>query len=115
MILFNLLLMLTTSGHLNSCNRPITREQNPSVDSLRIIEKVYIHTDRSCYYPGDDVWFRAYLIDASDKLLSGHSNNLHVELISPSTEIIISCIIRLDSGLGNGDFKLPGNLESGRY
>ena len=108
MILFNLLLMLTTLGHLNSSGSPVTREQNPSIDSLRIIEKVYIHTDRSCYYPGDDIWFKAYLIDASDRFLSNQSNNLHVELISPSSKIIISRVIRLDGGLGNGDFKLPG-------
>ena len=107
--------MLATQGHLNSPDNPVAREQNPSTDSLRIIEKVYIHTDRSCYFPGDDIWFKAYLIDASDRLLSGNSNNLHVELISPSSEIIINRVIRLDSGLGNGDFKLPGNLESGRY
>ena len=52
-------------------------------DSVRVIEKVYLHTDRHTYYPGDDIWFKAYLIDASDRLLSDHSNNLHVEIIYP--------------------------------
>jgi len=84
-------------------------------DSLRIVEKVYLHTDRDGYYPGDDIWFKAYLIDASYRLLSNHSNNLHVELISPTSKIIDSCIIRLNEGLGNGDFQLPENLKSGRY
>lgn len=40
---------------------------------------------------------------------------MHIELISPSSEIISSKIIRLDGGLGNGDFKLPDDLSSGRY
>lgn len=84
-------------------------------DSLKIVEKVYLHTDRDCYYPGDDIWFKAYLIDASYRLLSNHSNNLHVELISPASKIIDSHIIRLNEGLGNGDFRLPENLKSGRY
>lgn len=84
-------------------------------DSSVFIEKVYMHIDRSYYYPGDDIWFKAYLIDAMDHLLTDHSSNLHVELISPSLKIISGRIIRLDSGLGNGDFKLPDSIKSGRY
>jgi hypothetical protein len=58
--------------------------QNRSLnDTLKIIEKVYLHIDRESYYPGDDIWFKAYLIDASNLLLTSNSGNLHVELISP--------------------------------
>jgi hypothetical protein len=89
--------------------------KQPVVDSSVMIEKVYLHIDRTYYYPGDDVWFKAYLIDAMDRLLTDHSSNLHVELISPSSEIMSSRVVRLDSGLGNGDFKLPADLRSGRY
>jgi hypothetical protein len=89
--------------------------QLPVVKSQALIEKVYLHTDRTYYYAGDDIWFKAYLIDALDRLLTIHSSNLHVELISPSSEIISSRVVRLDSGLGNGDFKLPATIMSGRY
>ena len=84
-------------------------------DSLKIIEKVYLHVDRDSYYAGDDIWFKVYLIDALDRLLTDHSSNLHVELISPSSIIISSRIIRLDSGMGNGDFRLSNDIRSGRY
>lgn len=87
----------------------------PANDSLNIVEKVYLHIDRDSYYPGDDIWFKAYLVDASDRLLSSHSSNLHVELISPALKIIDSRIIKLDKGLGNGDFHLAEKLQSGRY
>ncbi len=84
-------------------------------DSLLVIEKVYLQTDRESYYPGDDLWFKAYLIDASFQMLSGHSTNLHVELISPALNITDSRIIKLNGGLGNGDFHLPDSLKPGRY
>ncbi len=86
-----------------------------SADTVTLIEKVYLHTDRTCYYPGDYIWFKAYLVDAYERLLSGQSRNLHVELISPSSEIIASHVVRIDYGLGNGDFKLPDNVSSGNY
>ena len=91
------------------------RSHQPISDSLSLIEKVYLHTDRSTYYIGEDIWFKAYLIDARDHSLTNHSQNLYVELISPALKIISSRIIRLDDGLGNGDFKLPNDISSGRY
>jgi Large extracellular alpha-helical protein len=90
--------------------------QYPSADdSVNLVEKVYLHVDRDSYHTGDDIWFKAYLIDALDRLLTDHSSNLHVELISPSSKIISNRIIRLEGGLGNGDFKLPDDIRSGKY
>lgn len=90
---------------------------NPSQidDSLKIIEKVYLHTDRSTYYPSENIWFKAYIVDASDNTLSDYSNNLHVELISPAKKIIDSRIARIDWGLAHGDFILSDKLVSGEY
>ena len=115
MTIFNLLLTLNLLFHPSSFRRDGNSIPEITNDSVLTIEKVYIHTDRTYYYPGDDIWFKAYLIDASNRLLSNQSSNLHVELISPFSEIIINHVIRLDGGLGNGDFKLPDNLKSGRY
>ena len=84
-------------------------------DSAKIIEKVYLHIDRESYYPGDDIWFKAYLIDASERLLCANSINLHVELISPNLNIIDNRVVKLENGLGHGDFKLADKLQSGRY
>ena len=84
-------------------------------DSLDFREKVYLHVDRDIYFPGDDIWFKAYLVNASDNRLTSHTMNLHIEMISPSSEIIASKIIRIEGGLGNGDFSLPYDAGSGFY
>jgi hypothetical protein len=80
-----------------------------------ITEKVYLHTDRDFYNPGDVVWLKAYVVDGLTHILLDSSKNLHVELISPASEIMDSRIIRLENGLGNGDFTLPDSLRSGNY
>ena len=84
-------------------------------DSIKIIEKVYLHVDRDMYSPGDNIWFKGYLIDATNRLLTNHSQNLHVELISTDFKIIDSRIVKLEEGLGNGDFQLPKIMKSGQY
>src|SRR5664280_78959 len=108
------LILTTLCSPLANCTEinPVCPSSN---DSLNIVEKVYLHIDRDSYYPGDDIWFKAYLIDASERLLSSNSINLHVELISPDSKIIDNRVIKLENGLGNGDFKLAEKLQSGRY
>lgn len=33
------------------------------------VEKVYLHTDRSTYFMGEDIWYKAYNVRASNNLL----------------------------------------------
>jgi len=80
-----------------------------------LAEKVYLHTDRDFYNPGDVVWFKSYVVDGLTHAPLDSSKNLHVELISPASIIFDSRIIRLDNGLGSGDFNLSDSLRSGRY
>ena len=83
--------------------------------SSQVAEKVYLHTDRTSYTSGDDIWFKAYVIDPSTNLLSVNTNNLHVELISPDSKIVLSRTLRIEKGLGKGDFPLPDSIPSGQY
>ncbi|MBK9391600.1 MAG: hypothetical protein IPN68_15980 [Bacteroidetes bacterium] len=86
-----------------------------SDDSIIVIEKVYLQTDRDYYTQGEDIWFKAYLVEDPDLSLSYNSMNLHVELISFRSEIIDSRIIRIDGGLGKGDIRLSDTLSPGVY
>lgn len=110
-----LLLILITLGNNTLVGNNTNPQYYSDKDSMKIIEKVYLHVDRDIYSPGDDIWFKGYLIDASTRFLTDHSHNLHVELISPDSKIIESRIVRLNEGLGNGDFHLPKIIKSGRY
>ena len=98
-----------------SIGRSINSQDTSDHDSLKVIEKVYLHLDREAYYPGEDIWFKAYLVDTPERSLSNHSNSLHVEIISPSSQIIDSRIVRIEDGLGKGDFQLSDKLQSGLY
>jgi len=77
-------------------------------------EKVYLHIDRTYYAAGDDIWFKAYLVNAQNNRLFNTSNNLYVELIDPTANIISRKIIRIDS-VGIGDFQLPDSVAGGTY
>ena len=47
-------------------------------------EKLYIHTDKSHYLPGETIWFKLYLTDASSHQASPWSRIVYVELADTS-------------------------------
>lgn len=81
----------------------------------QVAEKVYLHTDRVIYNAGDDIWFKAYIIDPATNKPSFNTSNLHVELINPSLEPVQSRIVRIEEGNGNGDFSIDTTLPTGHY
>ena len=81
------------------------------------IEKIYLHTDRTTYFMGEDLWYKAYVVRASNNLLFDQSGILYVELISPEAKIIARNKTKLTIGLGNGDFHLVDSVgvKPGKY
>ena len=78
-------------------------------------EKVHIHLDKSAYRAGENIWFRAYVINPSDSKLTRLSGVLNVELISRHDSLLQTRKIQLTNGTANGDFNLPDTLPEGFY
>lgn len=107
-------LFFTSQNPVQSVNRGSSLlSQEP--DSLQVAEKVYLHIDRDIYNSGDDIWFKAYVINASTNKLSPNTNNLHADLISPDGFLKQSRTVRIENGIGKGDFTLSDTIPSGRY
>ena len=54
-----------------------------------LLEKIYTHTDRPFYFPGETIWFKSYVVGA-DHTISTLSDVMHVELISPKGAVVKS-------------------------
>lgn len=59
-------------------------------------EKLHVHIDRSCYLPGDTLWFKAYMVNASSHIPIRLSRYVYVELVNPENETIDRVKIRPD-------------------
>jgi TonB-dependent SusC/RagA subfamily outer membrane receptor len=81
----------------------------------RLIEKPYLHTDKSYYYPGEKIWFKAYMNYKSPDLMDSLSQVLYVELIGPDKTIMQSKTLSLFGGSTSGSFVLPQNIKPDSY
>lgn len=78
-------------------------------------EKIYVHTNKPYYYPGDPLWFKGYINYNTPSWRDSLSRTVYVELISPQKEIVLSKIVEIGEGFFNNDFILPESLSSGTY
>lgn len=78
-------------------------------------EKIYCHTDRSLYRPGEDIWFSVYVTPADLGDVQEQSQKAIIELIDPKGQTLIKQTISLQEGRGKGDFQVPAELNGGKY
>lgn len=78
-------------------------------------EKVHIHLDKPYYAIGDNIYFKAYVVNAEKNELSALSKLLYVDLINDKDSVKQSVLLELKAGLAWGDFSLPDSLREGNY
>ncbi|MGF1922609.1 MAG: TonB-dependent receptor plug domain-containing protein [Bacteroidia bacterium] len=79
------------------------------------LEKVHLHMDKPYYAIGDDVWFKAYVIDGKTAEPTTLSNILYVELINEKDSIQKQLKLTMKGGIAWGDFKLTDSLDEVNY
>ena len=80
-------------------------------------EKIYVHTDRPYYVPGDTVWFRAHLVDAVTHTPISRSRYVYVELLDNAADTLVQrIIVKCDSdGVFANALVLPHEMKGGCY
>lgn len=82
-----------------------------------VTEKAYLHFDRpyAYYVAGDVVYFKAYVTMGERHEPTNISGILHVDLINKNDVLMQSIALKLNGGIGWGDFTLPDTLQKGNY
>ena len=91
------------------------QENNIKVDNSAFAEKIYLQLDRKVYTNGDTVCFKCIIINASENIPSVLSNVLYVELINADKKLIQKKLIKIENGIGQGNFDLDKKITKGNY
>ena len=119
---------LVTSGELNNNRIAAMLPMNYSPGKMvvvnyitkrkmakRLQERVYVHTDKGFYYPGEKIWLKAYANYANQSLRDSLSGVLYVDIINPAKEIVQSKLLNINGAIGWGDLTLPDDWLPGIY
>ena len=86
-----------------------------NISNTSFAEKIYLQLDRKVYTNGDTVWFKCIVSNASEHIPSTLSSVLYVELIGANESILQKKIIKIENGIGHGNFELDKKIPKGNY
>lgn len=76
---------------------------------------LFVHTDKPLYMTGDRMWLSAYLLDAPTNRRPIGETAMHVDLLTPSGQLVQHQWLRITDGRATGNFRLSDSLVSGTY
>jgi len=78
-------------------------------------EKVFVHHNTSLLLTGEYLYYKLYCFNANTNILSDVSKIGYVELIAEDGTSIFTHKIKLEKGLGQGDYFVSTAIPSGNY
>ena len=81
---------------------------------IDLVEKVYVHTDRSFYFPGETIWFKGYVTNSKNEIAT-LSDVVYAELISPKGSVVKKLTLKVSEGSFYGDFNINTGWVGGIY
>lgn len=106
--------IIVFSVHINGQDRSITVDKKKILDNA-VQESVFVHYNSSFYLVGEYIYYKVYCLNVETKRLSQVSKMAYLELIAENGQRIFRQKVRLEHGLGQGDFFLPVSIASGNY
>ncbi|MCD6597495.1 MAG: TonB-dependent receptor plug domain-containing protein [Bacteroidales bacterium] len=77
--------------------------------------KLYMHTDREFYFPGDTIWFKGYYLNGQTQHFIPGICNMYVDLIDKKGQIILKKVYPFIDGNTAGNVYIPDSLKQGNY
>ena len=78
-------------------------------------ELVFLHIDREIYYPGDTLWFKAYVRNQASLQKSSLSRDLFVYLVDEKGDVIQDAKFLIKNSGVKGHLALDRDLQKGNY
>ncbi|QKJ28923.1 TonB-dependent receptor [Mucilaginibacter mali] len=79
-------------------------------------EKIHIQFDKPYYSVGEDIWFKAYVVNAEKNILSPQSKILYIDLLDERDSVVQTKVFPLANGMTDANIPLTDSLyNSGNY
>ena len=78
-------------------------------------EKIFVQTDKWLYTAGEDLWMKAYIVNALSHKYFSRSKTLYVQLVDENDTIVTQLLLNIARQQTEGFVRLPPALREGNY
>lgn len=103
--------------YANSYAQAISEVQNSFnlYKQTALLEKVFVHTDKTVYMPGEILWFKVYCVDGNDHKPLNLSKVVYVDLLDNNQNPIAQVKVAMKNGFGDGSIYVPVTVTNGNF
>lgn len=80
-----------------------------------LLENIHLHLNKTVFFKGEHLWFKAYVQNQDQQLPSSTTTNLHVGIFSKDGKVLIKKMFFVNNGNSYGDFKIDSTFVEGSY
>jgi len=112
-----LLTAIVCTAALSNSNAQVIQEVQNSFNLYKqsLQEKIFVHTDKNVYLPGEIMWFKVYCVDGNDHKPLHLSKVVYVDILDNSQNRIVEGKIAMKNGEGDGSLYIPVTVSNGNY
>lgn len=92
---------------------PFCKAQNKFSDFKK--EKTYIQTNHVFYKPGEEMYFKIYIVQAENQLPTEQSKVVNFEIVDPSGTVVKKSKYEIKNGHAEGYFYFGNDMKGGIY
>ena len=78
-------------------------------------ERIFVHKNTSVLVSGEKLYYSVFCLNDKNNLPSGLSKIAYVELVGKDNLLVFRHKIRLQNGIGQGEFIIPSTVSNGNY
>lgn len=110
--------LLTYIGLPCLCQQAVEEAWIDSVNKKQAgfsLEWIYLQTSKGIYETGEDLWFKAYQLDAQTFGLSDKSKTLYLQMVNPEDSVVWQEKYPIEKGIASGHVYIDETLSEGDY
>jgi len=99
----------------------VSFSQEKSIDSLYVKyfnnerEIPYLHLNKTSFFEGEEVWFKAYVLNMNTQKLHQKTKNLYCTIYNEKGEIKDNKLLHVADGMAHGSFKIDSTFTGENY
>lgn len=78
-------------------------------------ETLFLHTNKTTFLPGEEVWFKAYAYDRKSQLTSKATTNIRLGIFDKDGKLVDQKLFLAKDGFANGSIEIDSSFVSGDY